>query len=60
MALSGGAAMCAIAPLMGVGRTSIRPVEIDTNDPICDMRGSGFLRRKLTVPPHFAGRKFLF
>ena len=26
----------------------------------CDMRGSGFLQRKLTVPPHFTGRKFLF
>jgi hypothetical protein len=25
--------MSAIAPLMGVDRTSIRPVEIDANDP---------------------------
>ena len=33
MALSGGAAMSAIAPLMGVDQTSIRPVEIDANDP---------------------------
>jgi hypothetical protein len=32
VALSGGAAMSAIAPLMGVDQTSIRPVEIDAND----------------------------
>jgi hypothetical protein len=32
LALSGGA-MSAIAPLMGVDQTSIRPIEIDANDP---------------------------